>query len=173
MGQTPPPTASWRRYTTAHRCSTLSASSSRRSADSQAPGRGAVFKHDTRGYLKLFPYGAKFLKALPPTVRRSADGLLCVNTSDNDCSSPQRRPGRKLSGDAECRANGPELEAGLLQLGPGVRLFDDAAAGEEPCRRAGELRTAQGDGPFPVAVRIHPTDRPRVPPPIGALQLPD
>src|SRR5436190_22225403 len=98
MGQTPPPTALWRRYTTAHRCSTLSASSSRRSADSQAPGRGAVFKHETWGYLKLFPFGANLMKASPPTVRRRADDLLCVDTSDNDCFS--HKEGR----DVNCQA---------------------------------------------------------------------
>src|SRR5207253_5309991 len=88
----------------------------------------------------------------------------------SDGMQPRRS---QLSGDTECRANRPELEAGLLQLGPGVRLRDDAAAGEEPCRRAGQLRAAQGDGPFSVAVRIHPTHRARVPSPVGALQLPD
>src|SRR5207245_10414106 len=99
---------------------TLLASSARRSADTQAPGRGAVFKHETRRYLKLFPYGSKFLKASPPTVRSSAENVLCVKTSDSDCSSHKERydvnrqampsaerTGRSLGRASSHRATGP------------------------------------------------------------------
>src|SRR5579859_6639384 len=84
------------------------------------------------------------------------------------CAYQTRRPplGPDHGGE-ECL----ELELGLDELAPGIRVGDHADAGEEPGPVALDLGRAYGDGPGPVAVAVDPADRPGVAAPVESLDL--
>ena len=105
-----------------------------------------------------------------------------TGTSTRSC----RRRGSTTSGSPTARSSEPRGSAGgervahrhelrlrLGELGLGVGVGDDAAAGEEPDGRAVELGRAQGDAPLAVAGGVHPADRAGVAAAVHALDLGD
>src|SRR5699024_12726000 len=71
--------------------------------------------------------------------------------------------------DTHCTDKGPQLRGGPGELGLGVRVFDDAAAGPRARGKAvsGNLGTANGNHVFAVAGGVRPAHSARVEAAVG------